>query len=235
MKEDLPPDPAVDRLHRDACEGCAESRLLMSRRAMLGVSAGLFSWAFMPRFAEAADAANDPRLLVVVLRGGMDGISTVVPFGDPHYVSMRGGIAIPAREHDQAQQLLRPASRAEELRRRLQGRRGGDRARGMRAVAHPLALRLPGQPGERPSRTSGERDRLAQPPAHSASGRCPDQIERGDPDRRRAAHPARTGAGARLVAHVAQPCGRSDALSPAHALPRQRPDALRDARARHQG
>jgi uncharacterized protein (DUF1501 family) len=25
----------------------------------------------------------------------MDGISTVVPFGDPHYVSMRGGIAIP--------------------------------------------------------------------------------------------------------------------------------------------
>ena len=49
MKEDLPPDPAVDRLHRDACEGCAESRLLMSRRAMLGVSAGLFSWAFMLR------------------------------------------------------------------------------------------------------------------------------------------------------------------------------------------
>ena len=39
MKEDLPPDPAVDRLHRDACEGCAESRLLMSRRAMAPVAA----------------------------------------------------------------------------------------------------------------------------------------------------------------------------------------------------
>jgi uncharacterized protein (DUF1501 family) len=84
------------RLRHAACEGCAESRLLMSRRAMLGVSAGLFSWAFMPRFAEAASAANDPRLLIVVLRGGMDGISAVVPFGDTHYVSMRGELAIPA-------------------------------------------------------------------------------------------------------------------------------------------
>lgn len=78
-----------------ATQGCAQSRLLMSRRAMLGVSAGLFSWAFMPRFAEAA-GANGPRLLMVVLRGGMDGLNTVVPFGDSHYVSMRGSIAIPA-------------------------------------------------------------------------------------------------------------------------------------------
>lgn len=62
---------------------------------MLGVSAGLFSWAFMPRFAEAA-GTNGPRLLMVVLRGGMDGLNTVVPFGDNHYVSMRGSIAIPA-------------------------------------------------------------------------------------------------------------------------------------------
>ncbi len=96
MSDDRPLDPAETRLHRAACEGCAESRLLMSRRSMLGVTAGLFSWAFMPRYAEAASAGGDPRLLVVVLRGGMDGISTVVPFGDPHYVSMRGDIAIPA-------------------------------------------------------------------------------------------------------------------------------------------
>lgn len=81
--------------HPLACQGCAESRLLMSRRAMLGVTAGLFSWAFMPRFAEAAPSHDDPRLLVVVLRGGMDGLNVVVPFGDKHYVSMRGDIAIP--------------------------------------------------------------------------------------------------------------------------------------------
>jgi uncharacterized protein (DUF1501 family) len=86
--------PADAQLLRAAAEGCAESRLLMSRRAMLGVTAGLFSWAYMPRLANAADA--NARLLVVVLRGGMDGINVCVPFGDSNYVSMRGSIAIPA-------------------------------------------------------------------------------------------------------------------------------------------
>jgi uncharacterized protein (DUF1501 family) len=90
------PAKGAANAHPDrAAEGCAESRLLMSRRAALGFTAGLFSWAYMPRFAEGA-GSDDPRLLIVVLRGGMDGINTVVPFGDPHYISMRGGIAIPA-------------------------------------------------------------------------------------------------------------------------------------------
>jgi len=61
---------------------------------MLGVTAGLFSWAFLPR--DALAASTDPRLVVVILRGGMDGLTTVVPFGDPHYASMRGALAIPA-------------------------------------------------------------------------------------------------------------------------------------------
>ncbi len=82
------------RLSSAGADGCAESRLLLSRRGMLGVTAGLFSSAFMPRFAEAA--STDPRLLIVILRGGMDGLSTVVPHGDPSYVSMRGELAIPA-------------------------------------------------------------------------------------------------------------------------------------------
>jgi uncharacterized protein (DUF1501 family) len=86
--------PADLHLQRAAAEGCAESRLLMTRRAMLGVTAGLFSWAYMPRFAEAG--GSDARLLVVVLRGGMDGINVCVPFGDHNYLSMRGSIAIPA-------------------------------------------------------------------------------------------------------------------------------------------
>jgi uncharacterized protein (DUF1501 family) len=76
-----------------AAEGCAESRLTMSRRAMLGVSASLFSWAYMPSWANAA--SSDPRLLVVILRGGMDGVNVCVPFGDKNYVKMRGGIAVP--------------------------------------------------------------------------------------------------------------------------------------------
>jgi uncharacterized protein (DUF1501 family) len=97
MSEQGPLSPADEMLRRAACQGCAESKLLISRRGLLGgVTAGLFSWAFMPRYAEAASAGSDPRLLVVVLRGGLDGINTVVPVGDPHYVSMRGDIAIPA-------------------------------------------------------------------------------------------------------------------------------------------
>jgi uncharacterized protein (DUF1501 family) len=79
-----------------AAAGCAEARLLMSRRSVLGgITAGLFSSAFMPKFAEAA-GTDCSRLLLVVLRGGLDGINTVVPFGDPNYVSMRGSLAIPA-------------------------------------------------------------------------------------------------------------------------------------------
>lgn len=85
----------TDTIACAAAEGCAESRLLMSRRGVLGLSVGLYSWAFMPRFAEAASSSNDPRVLIVVLRGGMDGLATVVPHGDKNYVAMRGNIAIP--------------------------------------------------------------------------------------------------------------------------------------------
>ena len=85
---------AVDpRIIGAANEGCAESRLLMSRRAMLGVSAALFSSAFLPNFASGA-TNPDARFLVVVLRGGMDGIGMVVPTTDPDYVAARQELAI---------------------------------------------------------------------------------------------------------------------------------------------
>lgn len=89
-------EPAHSAQHEttvpEASGDCAESRMLISRRAALGITAGLFSSAFLPQIASAASA--DPRLLVVVLRGGMDGINVVVPHGDPAYQSMRGAIAI---------------------------------------------------------------------------------------------------------------------------------------------
>ncbi|MDR4305457.1 DUF1501 domain-containing protein [Chelatococcus sambhunathii] len=90
----IPPDEIPPALRAAALQGCEESRLLMSRRSMLGITAGLFSAAFTPRLASAA-GGPDPRLLVVVLRGGMDGVNAVVPHGDPAYVSQRGDIAIP--------------------------------------------------------------------------------------------------------------------------------------------
>lgn len=87
--------PPVDpKLLGAACEGCAESRLLLTRRSMLGVTAALFSSAFLPDFSHAA---TDPeaRFLVVVLRGGMDGINTLVPKLDSRYQTVRQQLAIP--------------------------------------------------------------------------------------------------------------------------------------------
>ena len=60
------------RLEDAIAAGCEQSRLLLTRRAMLGVSAGLFSWACLPRHAEAFE--HDRRLLIVTMSGGMDGL-----------------------------------------------------------------------------------------------------------------------------------------------------------------
>jgi uncharacterized protein (DUF1501 family) len=68
----------IDRRLEDAiAAGCEQSRLLLTRRAMLGVSTGLFSWACLPRHAEAFD--GDRRLLIVSLIGGMDGLHVAYP------------------------------------------------------------------------------------------------------------------------------------------------------------
>jgi uncharacterized protein (DUF1501 family) len=65
-----------------------------SRRAVLGAAGALFAWSFMPKMAYAAPGARDARLLVVILRGALDGLSAVPPLGDPDYAGLREGIAI---------------------------------------------------------------------------------------------------------------------------------------------
>ena len=64
-----------------------------SRRAVLMTGGALFAWAYMPRFARAADN-RDPRLIVIVLRGALDGLSAVGPVGDPDYAALHGDIAL---------------------------------------------------------------------------------------------------------------------------------------------
>jgi uncharacterized protein (DUF1501 family) len=61
-----------------------------SRRAALG---GLFASALLPRWASAA-GARDPRLVVIVLRGALDGLSTVGPLGDPAYAELHRELAL---------------------------------------------------------------------------------------------------------------------------------------------
>ena len=59
-----------------------------SRRELLLASGVLFAWAHVPKLARAE--GRDPRFLVVVLRGALDGLAAVAPVGDPHWVKLRG-------------------------------------------------------------------------------------------------------------------------------------------------
>lgn len=83
------------RIQAAADEGCEESRLYLSRRAVLGVTATLSAWAFLPRSASAAgDNLREKRLFVVLLQGGMDGLHAVPPIHDRAYVAQRRLMAL---------------------------------------------------------------------------------------------------------------------------------------------
>jgi uncharacterized protein (DUF1501 family) len=65
----------------------------LSRRSLLAGAGMLFAWSYMPKSAFAA-GNRDARLVVIVLRGALDGLSAVGPFGDPDYVRLHGDIAL---------------------------------------------------------------------------------------------------------------------------------------------
>ncbi len=67
--------------------------LACSRRNLLGAGGAVFASAFLPRLASAA-GTRDPRLVVIILRGALDGLSAVAPIGDPDYAGLHGAIAL---------------------------------------------------------------------------------------------------------------------------------------------
>jgi uncharacterized protein (DUF1501 family) len=67
-------------------------RHLSSRREALIGAGALFAWTQMPKLARAE--GRDPRLLVIVLRGGLDGLGAVAPVGDPDWIGLRGDRAL---------------------------------------------------------------------------------------------------------------------------------------------
>jgi uncharacterized protein (DUF1501 family) len=75
----------------DCCE--SRDRPSTSRRALLLGGASFAAWAYLPKFARAA-GGRDPRLIVVILRGALDGLATVAPIGDPDYAGLHGSIAL---------------------------------------------------------------------------------------------------------------------------------------------
>src|ERR1700694_5764835 len=75
----------------DCCESLTSSAT--SRRALLLGGASFAASAYLPKFARAGDG-RDPRLIVVILRGALDGLATVAPVGDPDYAGLHGSIAL---------------------------------------------------------------------------------------------------------------------------------------------
>jgi uncharacterized protein (DUF1501 family) len=63
-----------------------------TRRELLLGSGTLFAWAYVPKVARAE--GRDPRLLVIVLRGALDGLAAVAPIGDADWVGLRGDKAL---------------------------------------------------------------------------------------------------------------------------------------------
>ena len=77
----------------------------LSRRSLLTQAAGLgvtVSFLGGQAFAAADGAMAKRKLVVVIARGGMDGLTVSPPIGDPDYVALRGAVAVPA---DQALKL----------------------------------------------------------------------------------------------------------------------------------
>lgn len=67
----------------------------LTRRDFLlstGLCAAAATW---PGRLALAYAATEKRLLLVILRGGMDGLAAVVPYGDRVYAGARGDMALP--------------------------------------------------------------------------------------------------------------------------------------------
>jgi len=73
---------------------CAESRHSIGRRStLLGFGAALALAGAGPACATPAAA---PRLVVIDILGGVDGLSVVAPYGDPNLAKLRGQIMAPA-------------------------------------------------------------------------------------------------------------------------------------------
>jgi uncharacterized protein (DUF1501 family) len=69
--------------------------LNMNRRHLLAAASAGVGLAFAGRVAAQTNGPAN-KLVVVIARGAMDGLSVTVPYGDPNYVPLRAGLAIAA-------------------------------------------------------------------------------------------------------------------------------------------
>ena len=210
---------------------------LPSRREALIGSGALFAWTQMPKLARAE--GRDPRMLVIVLRGALDGLGAVAPVGDPDWIGLRGDRALVLDGRTPALPLdsffaLNPAM--PNLHRLYKAQQA--------AIVHATAT-----PYRERSHFDGQdvlESGIAKPGAVDtgwlnrallalASGR-PRRSARRPRHRRRsgdAAGGARAGAGDVMGAAAAAAGERRHAGPPAGSLPAHRPEARRRARRAH--
>jgi len=67
---------------------------MTTRRQFIATAARLMLLAPFARLASAAQP--DARLVLVILRGGLDGLAAVPPYADPQYRNLRGALALSA-------------------------------------------------------------------------------------------------------------------------------------------
>ena len=72
-------------------------RVFLKGLGLAAVGVGFGPSPLMVRAAEAAQAGSKV-LVKIFLRGGCDGLNMCVPYGDPEYYALRGGIAVPRAE-----------------------------------------------------------------------------------------------------------------------------------------
>jgi uncharacterized protein (DUF1501 family) len=65
----------------------------LTRRSLLAAGGCSLALSYFPRAASAA-GARDPRLVVIILRGALDGLAAVAPIGDPDYAGLHGALAL---------------------------------------------------------------------------------------------------------------------------------------------
>ncbi len=88
------------RAPTDAACGCAEHRRTLSRRSLLRAAglvgaAGFATPLLSTQVALAAPDYTGDALIVLSMRGGFDGLSAVVPYGDPQYAAQRPNLKVP--------------------------------------------------------------------------------------------------------------------------------------------
>jgi uncharacterized protein (DUF1501 family) len=70
---------------------------MLTRRRVLhaGMACGVFAFAGAHARLAFAALPDDRRFIVIILRGGLDGLAAVPAHGDPDYASLRGALALP--------------------------------------------------------------------------------------------------------------------------------------------